>query len=87
MQPIDFPEANHEESLHSLYNPDESMGKLPVCFTSTEQGVPLTILKYKASPEELEKLKETGEIWVMVVGRDMQPINLYADSPFADAES
>jgi hypothetical protein len=47
-------------------------------------GRDFIIGKVKVSSEELEKIKDTGEIWIGVMGRGWPPMMVTADNPFTD---
>lgn len=80
MQPIEFPEQN------KVFKAPEGMDNcsdLPVCeCIDFNFNTPVIISKWKLTPEELQKVNETGEIWLSVVGQGMPPVCLMVDYPF-----
>ena len=47
-------------------------------------GQDFIVGKVKVSPEELEKIQETGEIWIGVMGRGWPPLLVTPYNPFHD---
>lgn len=54
------------------YNPDMTEGK----------KIPFLISNWKLSPEEILKVKETGEIWLSTMGWPPPPISAMVENPF-----
>ena len=59
---------------------------LPVCVATRpiDEGVPTIISKFKLDEDELNRIKETGEIWITILGSGMPPIGLTVYDPFKD---
>lgn len=47
-----------------------------------ESGVPVVISCWKITAEELEEIKRTGRVWLMVMGTTMPPVYLKGVSPW-----
>ena len=81
MVPVAFDEEN------VILHPPPSMG-VEECETISawcgvlEGGVPVTISCWKLTAEEMEEIKRTGRVWLMVLGVTMQPSVLMGTSPF-----
>lgn len=83
MIPTSFKETNQ---LLGAGN-NKGTGDLPIARSYMEiegDKVPCAVSCWKLSPEELERVKETGQIWVAVMGVGMPPIMPMALHPFED---
>ena len=47
-----------------------------------ENGIPAIVTCWKVTADELEEIRRTGRVWLMVMGRDLQPTILNAVSPW-----
>lgn len=85
MKPDTFKEANM--IMGAGGNP--STEDLPLCKATTPSipGVNFLVSRWKLEPAEVKKIKETGEIWISIMGDGMPPImpmayHLFNDSDF-----
>lgn len=80
MKSTSFKETNHVYGAGGNPNTDQ----LAVCVASHEDngGAPSIISKFKLSKEEIERINETGELWVMVMGTSLPPICPSVWNPF-----
>lgn len=81
MYPDTFKEANR--LLGAGGNPNT--GELPICVCENEIIAPgrvFLVSRWKLTPDELDKVKETGEIWVGIMSHSMAPIMPMAFDPF-----
>jgi hypothetical protein len=82
MKPTSFKETN--QVLMAGDNPNTD--QLPVCY-ATNPEIPdrvFIVSRWKLSPEELERINETGELWISVMNRNMAPIMPTVFDPFYD---
>lgn len=82
MVPTAFDEEN--DVLH----PPPGMTSDDVQILSTwrgllESGIPAVISCWKPTPEEMEEIKKTGRVWIIVMGVTMPPIAPLGFNPFA----
>lgn len=80
-----FKETNH--IFGAGENPNTT--DLPVCISLAPQyseghNVPFIVSRWKVSQEEIEKINETGEIWISIMGASMSPIMPLAFHPFKE---
>lgn len=80
MKPETFKEVNMIMGAGNNPGTDD----LPICKAEHPdiKNVPFLVSKWKMSPEELEKVKETGEIWIGIMGEGMPSICPMAFHPF-----
>ncbi len=80
MKPTSFKETNKVYGAGDNPNTDQ----LAVCIASreAENFTPTIISRWKIEPEELERINQTGEIWVTVMGVALPPISPTAWNPF-----
>lgn len=81
MTPTSFKETNLVLDAGDNPNTDQ----LPVCIAKDPDyppGICFIVSKWKLSPEELEEVNKTGEIWVSVMGHSTPPIMPLAVNPF-----
>jgi hypothetical protein len=55
---------------------------LPVCIGMQENSYPVVISCWKVTKEELEEIKRTGRIYLIVLGTMHPPVDLVGISPF-----
>lgn len=55
--------------------------QIAACVMISEKGKMAVVSKWKLSKEDLEKLEETGEIWLVVQGSKMPPLSLFTNKP------
>lgn len=60
---------------------------LPVHVGVLPEGEPVIISCWKITVEELEEVKKTGKIWVMVWGSGTPPLAITGFSPFTGAKN
>ena len=65
-------------------NPNTGDAVACVALDEMDEGMPSIITRWKLEPQELEKVKETGEIWIKILGTQMNPICPLAFHPFDD---
>lgn len=63
---------------------EEQCGDLPVHRGAFPDGTPCIISCWKVTPEDLERIKETGEVWLSIVGSGMPPVSVFTENPFAE---
>lgn len=76
MEPLNFDKANVVFAANQpQYKP------LPAEYRGGKSGEILTC--WELSPEEIERVKETGKIWLSVLtfGQPLQPVYLSVDKP------
>ena len=77
MKPIETKETNMVFTL-------EGCGDLPAVAAHDENGVNYIISAWEITPEELEKVKETGIIYLSVVGTQIPPVALLVENPMIE---
>ena len=85
MKPTSFPESN--QVLGAGGNPNTEDLVIAVCLNeelSGGQKIPFIVSRWKLSPEELQKVQETGEIWISIMGTSMPPILPMVNHPFKE---
>lgn len=78
MEPKKFKEVN----ANMLAGGNENCNDLLVCHSVDAEGFPVIVSCWKLNPEELERVKETGEVWLGIRGRTMPPVLPMAENPF-----
>ena len=81
MIPTSFDESNHvlDKPPGMTY---EQCQALSVWQGESSDGVPLVVSAWKPTREELESIKRTGRVWLIVLGQTMPPVSLEGTSPF-----
>ena len=77
MKPIETKETNMVFTL-------DGCGDLPAVAAHDEDGVNYIISAWEITPEELEKVKETGIIYLSVVGTQIPPVALLVENPMIE---
>lgn len=82
MEPISFKEVNKVYTAGDNPNTDQ----LPVCVASNpDNGDVLSIIsKWKLSTEELQRISETGHIYITILGTSLPPIGATVYNPFTE---
>lgn len=80
MNPTSFDESNHVLGAPKGMSADECL-PLSVCMTSNGQH-DVVVSCWKVTAEELEEIKKTGRVWLIVCGKTMPPVWLNGTSPF-----
>ena len=62
----------------------EGCGDLPAVAAHDENGMNYIITAWEITPEELEKVKETGIIYLSVVGTQIPPVALLVENPMIE---
>ena len=62
----------------------DGCGDLPAVAAHDENGVNYIISAWEITPEELEKVKETGIIYLSVVGTQIPPVALLVENPMIE---
>lgn len=81
MKPTEFSEQNKVFTKPENMT-DEQCLPLPVWHGTDQAGFPLIISCWKPTEEEINQIKETGVIWLSIVGKGMPPVSLTTESPF-----
>jgi hypothetical protein len=83
MKPTSFKETN------TIFGPggNPNTQQLPACIATAPQHtggieVPFIVSRWKLDDDEIEKIRQTGEIWIAIMGKIMPPIMPVADHPF-----
>lgn len=78
--------TNFDESNHVLDKPPgmdrEECEALSVWVGPLPNGFPVVVSCWKPTAEELEEIKRTGRVWLMIWGPTMPPAVLLGVSPF-----
>lgn len=74
------------KDTNAVYTLD-GFGDLPAVQAHDENGVNYVISAWEINPKELEKLKETGIIYLSIVGMCVPPVALSADNPVEEGET
>lgn len=83
MKPIDFPQCN--VWLGSGGNPGtEGMPVSKSLQLIEGSWYPSIVTKFKLEPEEIQRIQETGQIWICVLGSGMPPIMPTVENPFEE---
>lgn len=82
MNPTSFKETNKVFGAGNNPNTDQ----LAVCIADhpLNNGIPTVISKWKLSPEELQRISQSGELWIMVLGNNLPPISPTVFNPFSE---
>ncbi len=78
---VDFPESNFTFEKPIDMTDDQCL-PLTVFKGDCDDGTPVIISCWKLSKEDLDTIKETGAIWLQIVGRGMPPVSLQTERPF-----
>lgn len=62
----------------------EGCGDLPAVAAHDENGTEYIITAWEISHEELERLKETGIMYLLIVGTGVPPVLLTVDNPLIE---
>lgn len=85
MKPIDFPETNL--FMKAGDNPGTEGMKVSKAFQMIGGSwYPSLVTKFKLSPEELQRISETGELYVCILGTGMPPIMPTVQNPFTELD-
>ena len=79
MKPIETKDTNVVFTL-------EGCGDLPAIAAHDENGLNYVITAWEITPEELEKAKETGIIYLSIVGTNVPPLLLTVDYPLIEGD-
>lgn len=82
MKPTSFKETNQVYGAGDNPNTDQ----LAVCiaYHPDNENIPSIISKWKLSPEEIERISETGELWLSVLGPGLPPMFPTVYNPFSE---
>lgn len=81
MVPASFDESNAVLGRPANMGTDECEC-LSVLRTETSEGTPVVVSCWKCTPEELEEIKRTGRVWLVIYGVTMPPAALCGAKPF-----
>lgn len=83
MNPIDFKESN--VWLGAGDNPGTEGMPVSKCLQNIDGAwYPSIVSKWKLSPEEIQRVQETGEIYLSVLGPGTPPVMLTPLNPFEE---
>jgi len=77
MDAIHFEQANH-----TLKGNGDNVSDLPCFYGKNAQDQPVIVSCFKLTKEELEKINETGVIWLHVLGSTQPPVAIDVENPF-----
>ena len=77
MKPIETKDTNVIYTLTGC-------GDLPAVAAHDQHGTNYVISAWEISPEELERVKETGIIYLSIVGTGVPPLLLTVDNPMIE---
>lgn len=80
MKPTSFKESNIVLGAGGNPNTDD----LVVAISKDQDGNPFVISRWKLDAAELQKINETGEVWVCIMGATMPPIFPTVLQPFTE---
>lgn len=80
MKPTSFKESNLVMGAGNNPNTDD----LVIARSVDRDGTPFVISRWKLSPEELQRINETGDVWVCIMGTGMPPIMPTVFQPFTE---
>ncbi len=63
----------------------EDCNELSAC-RSTHDGHPTIVSCWKLSPQELTEISKTGQVWLVVWGRNHPPVCVTGEWPFEEPE-
>jgi hypothetical protein len=73
------------DGANAVFGPPAGMSEAEVysliAAQITYNGLPAIVTCWKPTAEQLEHIKDTGRVWVMLMGRSMQPICLSSQNP------
>lgn len=81
MSSIDFPEANFTYSKPKDMT-DEQCIPLQVWKGLDSNSFPVIISKWSLSAEDMEEIKKTGSVYLIITGTGMPPVSLHVETPF-----
>lgn len=81
MPSVDFPESNFTFSKPKDMT-DEQCMPLQVWRGNDSNGFPVIISKWSLSAEDLEEIKKTGSVYLIITGQGMPPVSLHVETPF-----
>ena len=79
MKPIETKDTN---VIYTL----DGCGDLPAIAAHDANGLNYVITAWEITPEELEKAKETGIIYLSIVGTQVPPVALTVDYPLIEGD-
>ncbi len=84
MVPASFDESNQVLSRPGNMTDDECTA-LSVLQARDTSGRPVVISCWKVTREELEEIRRTGRVWLIVPGDIMPPVALSGTRPFVES--
>lgn len=82
MVPTSFPDENVLLSTPPTMTSDQC-GVISACVTQQDDGLPVIITCWKFTQEDLERIRETGRLWLVIAGHEMPPTCPTTEDPFA----
>lgn len=70
-----------EEGLVKIAEHQEEYNTVHAKLTRDQNNIPLITICFELSPEEIEKIKETGIIWYQQLGVPMRPMSIHVEKP------
>ena len=86
MIPTHFKEENFTFTKPESMD-DNECGPLPVHKGEDTDGYPVIISSWQLTPEEMEEIKTTGKVWLVITGTRMPPVNIRVATPFKYIET
>lgn len=80
--PDSFKEVN--QIFGAGNNPNTDDLPVSIAVTASTPGVPFIVSKWKLTPAERERIAQTGEVWVAIMGQGMPPVAVMGLHPFND---
>lgn len=81
MKPVKFKEANVEIGK-PVDMTDEQCGALPAFKGVDRDGFPVIVSCWEVSPSEMNRIRESGKIWLVVIGETTPPAHIATDIDF-----
>jgi len=83
MNPTSFKETN--QVLGAGDNPNTEQLPIAYCLNDQIPGRVFVVSKWKLSPEEIQRINETGELWISIMSTTIAPILPMVHNPFTEA--
>lgn len=89
--PVDFEQRNFVYTKPKDMTDEECLdlpvwkGEIPIG-EDNPRSFPAIISRWKFNKEDLERINETGEIWLSITGTIMPPVSIFCFNPFTETE-
>ena len=80
MKPTSFKESNLVLGAGGNPNTED----LVIARSIDNDGIPFVVSRWKLSKEELERINETGDVWLCIMGNTMPPVMPTVFQPFTE---